>query len=262
MKSGRILSALAILFLVMPIPVAQMAFAADFTVNSTSACTLADAIKSANKDQAVGNCAAGDGHDTIYVSGDITLGANLPDIVSRITIKSDNGSIKRNISGNLSHRIFNIDNGGRLTLGTLQLIAGRNHGERGGAVRVLSGRADLNDVRMENNWAEKGGGALRVGNGSSTNCNKCAFVDNHSTNGGAIWVGDEGSSLVLTDSMVYNNSADYGGGMFIKQGSATISGTSFSNNSASQAGPDLYSIDAELIMQPSVSMSAQGHVSK
>ncbi len=62
--------------------------------------------------------------------------------------------------------------------------------------------------------------------------------------------------------MVYNNSADYGGGMFIKQGSATISGTSFSNNSASQAGPDLYSIDAELIMQPSVSMSAQGHVSK
>ena len=50
------------------------------------------------------------------------------------------------------------------------MIAGRYYGKRGGAVRVLLGRANLTDVRMEDNWAEKGGGALRVGNGSSATC--------------------------------------------------------------------------------------------
>ena len=69
------------------------------------------------------------------------------------------------------------------------------------------------------------------------------------------------SSLVLANSMVYNNSADRGGGMFIKQGSATISGTTFSNNTADE-GPDLLSLDAEITLQPSTSMSARGYVSK
>ena len=100
-------------------------------------------------------------------------------------------------------------------------------------LECCTGHANITDVRMENNWAEHGGGALRVGNGSSANCNMCQFVDNSAPLGGAIWVGDEGSSLVLTNSMVYNNSAEQGGGgMYIKQGSATIAGTTFSNNSA------------------------------
>ena len=60
---------------------------------------------------------------------------------------------------------------------------------------------------------------------------------------------DNGSNLVLQDSMVYNNSADRGGGMYIKQGSATISGTTFSNNSADE-GADLLSDDAEITVQP------------
>ena len=114
---------------------------------------------------------------------------------------------------------------------------------------------------MEDNWAEKGGGALRVGNGSSATCNKCQFVDNHSPIGGAIWVGDEGTNLVLENSMVYNNSADKGGGMYIKHGSATISGTTFSNNHAAE-GADLLSDDAEITLQPSSNIDARGIVRK
>ena len=260
MHTGKMLAMLMTFGLLLWVPVGQQTLAADFTVNSSSDCTLADAIKAANRDEAVGSCGAGQGKDTIVVTSNITLSANLPDIVSNITVKSHNGT-KHSISGAGVYHIFNIDNGGKLTLEVLQLIAGRYYGARGGAVRVLSGRANLTDVRMEDNWAEKGGGALRVGNGSSATCNKCQFVDNHSPIGGAIWVGDEGSNLVLENSMVYNNSADKGGGMYIKHGSATISGTTFSNNSADE-GADILSVDAELTIQPSVSMSGQGLVRK
>ena len=222
------LTVVATLLISFWLPAAQQTFAADFTVSSLSDCILADAIKSANRDEAVGSCGTGQGNDTIVVTSNITLSANLPDVVSNITVKSHNGT-KHTISGAGAYYIFNIDLGGRLTLEVLQLIAGRFYGARGGAVRVLSGQAHLTDVRMEDNWAELGGGALRVGNGSSATCRMCQFVDNHSPEGGAIWVGDEGTNLVLENSMVYNNSAERGGGMYIKQGSATISGTTFSN---------------------------------
>ena len=178
-----------------------------------------------------------------------------------MTINSNDHTIKRVISGDHAYRIFNVEDGASLTLLCLQLIDGRNHGMRGGAVRILRGSAHITDVRMENNWAENGGGALRVGNGSSATCRMCQFVDNSSPVGGAIWVGDEGTNLVLTDSMVYNNSADKGGGMFIARASATISGTTFSNNTAPE-GPDLLSVDARITLQPSSSIEARGIVNR
>ena len=259
MNTSKSLSLLATVALLLSFATALPTFATEFTVSSSSDCTLANAIKAANRDEAVGSCDAGQGNDTIFVSGDITLGATLPTMRSNMTITSDDHTVKRVISGNHAFRIFNVADGASLTLRSLQLIAGRNHGMRGGAIRVLQGHAQINDVRMENNWAEKGGGALRVGNGSSANCSMCQFVDNHSPTGGAIWVGDEGSSLVLTNSMVYNNSADRGGGMYVKQGSATISGTTFSNNTAAE-GPDLLSVNAEITLQPSANIEARGIV--
>ena len=111
---------------------------------------------------------------------------------------------------------------------------------------------------MENNWAEKGGGALRVGNGSSANCQMCQFVDNHSP----VKAAPSGSATKAAawswlNSIVYNNSADQGGGMYIKQGSATIAGTTFSNNSAAE-GPDLLSDNAEITLQASSRIATNG----
>ena len=117
--------------------------------------------------------APANGSDTIYLGDDITLGANLPTVRTNMTINSNDHAIKRVINGNHAYRIFNIEDGARLKLLCLQLINGRGHGIRGGAIRVLQGHAQVTDVRMENNWAEKGGGALRVGNGSSANCQMC-----------------------------------------------------------------------------------------
>lgn len=257
MNAGKKRSLLATVILILGFSAALPTYATDYTVNGNSACTLSDAINAANGDKAVGNCAAGSGNDTIYLSGDVTLGADLPTIWTTITVASNDHAVKRMISGNRAHRLFNIEGGASLTLQCLQLIGGRAYDQRGGAVRVLEGHATIIDVRMEDNWAGRGGGALRVGNGSSGNCQMCQFVDNHSPQGGAIWVGDEGSSLVLTNSMVYNNTAEQqGGGMYIKHGSATISGTTFSNNSAPE-GPDLLSLDAEISIQPSANIDRQ-----
>ena len=247
MNTRIVLSTLSTLILMLSIA-AQPTLAAEYTVSSNSACTLADAIRSANKNEAVGNCDAGGEIDVVLVTGDITLNAKLPTIRSGLTIMSDDTTIKRVISGDYKHRIFNVDQGANLTLRGLQLIAGKNRGQRGGALRILAGHVALIDVRMEHNWAEKGGGALRAGNRGTVTCNMCAFVDNQSTDGGAIWVGDYGN-ITLADSVVYNNSAERGGGMYIQYGHATIAGTTFSNNSAAE-GPDLLSIDAEIVVQP------------
>ena len=74
MRTRRILSVLAALFLMLPLSSTIRTFATDYTVDATTACTLADAVQAANGDQAVGNCSAGNGDDTIFLSGDITLG--------------------------------------------------------------------------------------------------------------------------------------------------------------------------------------------
>ena len=241
------------------LPMAYQALATDFTVGSTSSCTLPDAIQAANQNQAVGNCPAGDGDDTIYLADNITLDANLPTIVSNITVASDNYRFKRVINGNRAHPIFNVEDGGRLTLRQLDLINGHSLGMHGGAVRLVQGNAHMTDVRLENNWAQLGGGALSLIYGSSVTCSQCQFVDNHCGQGGAIWVGDQSSSIVLNNSLVYNNSADRGGGMFIRGGSATIAGTTFSNNVAGE-GHDLLSIDAEVVIEPDTIISPGGHV--
>ena len=170
MNARKPLSMLAALVLMLSLTTAQSALAATYAVSSGSACTLADAISAANKNQAVGGCSAGGEVDVIRVTGDITLTAELPSIQSNMTIISDDLGVKRVINGNFANRIFNIEGDPSVTIRGLQLINGRNHGMRGGAVRILSGNVALIDVRMENNWAELGGGALRAGSTGRVAC--------------------------------------------------------------------------------------------
>ena len=154
MKAGKSLKVLAFIALLLSL-VGQPALAAEFRVSSDSACTLADAIRAANKNAASGGCDAGGEIDVIRVTGDITLTSQLPTIRTNMTIISDDPSVKRTISGDFNWRIFNIDNGPHVTIRSLQLINGRNSGQRGGAIRIVNGKVALIDLRMENNWAEK-----------------------------------------------------------------------------------------------------------
>ena len=67
-----------------------IAFAALFAGASpaqASVCTLADHIRSANTNTAVGFCPAGTSHDIITIAEDITLTEALPPITGTITIE-------------------------------------------------------------------------------------------------------------------------------------------------------------------------------
>ena len=188
-------SPLTLVLALLCLALARPALAADFHVSATSACALADAIRAANQDAAVGGCPAGSGADTIYLVDDITLSAGLPTVRSDITITTDDYRFRRVISGNRAHSMFHIEDWGRLTLRQLDLIDAHSLGLHGGAVHLMQGYAHLTDVRLENNWAQLGGGALSVTIDGSATCDQCRFISNMSGKGGAIWIGDETASL-------------------------------------------------------------------
>ena len=87
-------------------------------------CTLADHIRSANTNTAVGFCPAGTSHDIITIAEDITLTEPLPPIRGTITIEGGGHTI----SGDGKYRIFDV-NGGNLTI--KNLYADRRKRSRG-----------------------------------------------------------------------------------------------------------------------------------
>lgn len=97
------------LFLAAPI------YAADIVVNEN--CSLVDAIKAANRDQAVKGCPAGEGADTITLSANTGLQYDPPKITSDMTI---DGKGYR-IHGNNRFRIFYIEAGNTVAIHNLTL---------------------------------------------------------------------------------------------------------------------------------------------
>ena len=81
-----------------------------------SVCTLADHIRSANTNTAVGFCPAGTSHDVITIADDITLTKPLPPITGTITIEGGGHTI----SGDGQFRIFDVS-GGNLTVKNVTL---------------------------------------------------------------------------------------------------------------------------------------------
>ena len=109
MKKLTLLLSILALFLFALMPV----YAADITVDEN--CSLADAIKGANTDEAVGGCSAGDGVDVINLAEEVILGAELPHIASTIIVKGNN----HRISGEGAHRIFYVLESGMLRIESL-----------------------------------------------------------------------------------------------------------------------------------------------
>ena len=123
--------------------------AAGITVNAT--CSLANAITAANTDAATGGCPAGNGADTITLSGHITLpaaasdtyidtsrGTNhvtnaLPYIASNITIEGGGYTI----SGDDKYRILHVSSG-RVVVNNVALTRGNAHRGEGGALFVAT----------------------------------------------------------------------------------------------------------------------------
>ena len=115
-------------------------------------CPLSDQIIAANTDAPSGGCLAGDGHDIITLTEDITLSGLLPRITSEITIEGNGHTI----SGDGRFRIFNVTDG-TLTLNNLTLTKGSvPPNAKGGAVYSGGALITLTHVTMMDNLASNG----------------------------------------------------------------------------------------------------------
>ncbi len=137
---------------------------------SASVCTLADHIRSANTNTAVGFCPAGTSHDIITIAADITLTEPLPPITGTITIEGGGHTI----SGDQQFRIFDVQ-GGDLTLKHLTLTEGR--ADHGGAVQLQAGTLTVNESSFVGNRTEKSAGAIYA-NGGTLEIRNSKFEDN------------------------------------------------------------------------------------
>ncbi len=252
-----ILTVLGILLLAAPVS------AADIVVNGN--CSLIDAIKAANRDQAVKGCPAGEGADTITLSANTGLQWDPPKITSDMTIDGQGYTIH----GNNRFRIFYIEEGHTVAIHNLTLTRSMaryksshlvmdGDDASGGAV-YNEGTLTISDSSFIHNVADEYGGAIH--NEGTLTISDSEFIDNRavalggaisnydgtlviidsrfsgntSEDGGAILNG-LGGRLAISNSSFNNNAAAVGGAVSNKAAEATISGSSFIDNRAKGIG--------------------------
>lgn len=179
-------------------------------------CTLADHIRSANTNTAVGFCPAGTSHDIITIAEDITLTEPLPPITGTITIEGGGHTI----SGDRKFRIFDV-NGGNLTIRHLTLDKGRATKGSGGFRYIINGEWVPMDA----------GGALRLDGGGQVRAENTTFSNGSADVGGAVAL-LHGKLSVHNSRFLRNRSTEHdGGAIFQRQGEVAISSSSFIGNS-------------------------------
>lgn len=224
-------------------------YAAGITADGTT-CTLANAIKSANTDSAVGGCAAGAGDDLITLTADVALTApfgivngedtGLPAITTTLTIAGNGHTIARDPSA-VPFRILVVDKA-TATLSSLTISGGA--GAYGGGILNHRGTLTLNDVTLSGNTADSGGG-LRQYRGTTT-LNATTLTGNTAGNGAGLYA-YRGTVNITGSSITNNNAPDgAGGGLVVYYKSvATISGSTISGNTAATGG-GIYSNASDL----------------
>ena len=171
-------------------------------------CKLRNAIVAANKDKAVKGCKAGSGADTIRLTSDITLTAELPKIKSHITIEGGNFTL----DGGNRFRLIYVG-GGTAVINNLKLQHGFN-ADRGGAVYIPNGSLTINNSVIVNNRTNGKGGAMRIKNGSVTINDSNISGNEARLNGGAI--SSRGPKLTINNSVIMGNRAHkLGGGIHV-----------------------------------------------
>ncbi len=263
MKATRL--TLSALFFVLPLlilavglatavfpPPAHAAPTATIIVNSTADtvvidgfCTLREAIVAANSDTGTADCTAGSGPDTITfsVNGTVTLGSELPNVTSPLTIQGNgtaNTIIEANANPNtVNYRIIRATTAtGNLTLSGVTLRHGGNtttppdggcvradtsgqltlvnslvescYGRFGGGVGTLSASLTVSNTVVQNNFANRDGGgidtqasAVTIANATITN-NRNINPNNNGVGGGIASFGN--SSFSMAGSVVSDNS--------------------------------------------------------
>ncbi len=207
-----------------------MAVAALFAATapaSASVCTLADHIRSANTNTAVGFCPAGTSHDVITLTEDVTLTEPLPPITGTITIEGGGHTI----SGDGQFRIFDV-NGANVTIKNLTLRDGK--AEYGGAIRLQGGsEVIISQSALAHNSAVYGGAITLVGGQRNRlTIESSSFLNNRAEwHAGALEIAG-GTVAIKNSSFQGNHSDDYGGAITNSNSTTRIENSTFYNNSA------------------------------
>ena len=184
--------------------------------------------------------------------------ANLPRIITRITILGRGAALVQAESSAGERRIINVGDSGNLTLARIK-VRGADYTGLGGAVYNDSGRLKVSHSSFSGNTSLTAGGAIfskddLVVRNSTFSRNQAgnpgATTD---TYGGAIYSGND---TTIVNSTFYDNeviSGSYGGygGAVTQQGDITIKHSTFADN-ASEYGSALYNLAGSFIVKNSV----------
>jgi hypothetical protein len=206
--------------------------AATITVDGVT-CTLAEAIDSANNDDAAGNgCMDGSGADIIHLQTDVPLSSTLPPISSEITLEG-NGYI---LDGNNAFRVLYVHTSGNLMLNEVTITGGYTLGAGGGIYN--SGTLTVNNSTLSGNFATKGGG-IRNSDFGTLIVNNSLISGNTAYSGGG--VNNFNGIVTMNNSTLEDNSAAKGGGIRnIGSGTLTLYNSTLKSNSADNTGGGIY----------------------
>ncbi len=247
---------MAALALVGPAPAAR----ADATiiVNSTddsatpgdSACTLREAIMNAKAvgDLSAGDCAAGDGADTIIfsVSGSIFLDSTLPDINDTLHAPlTIDGGEQIALDGQNRVRVLYVSPDNTLNLSGITITRGYREGdinnpEAGGAGIWNRGHVTVTNSTFSFNSGNFGGAIENDANNLDSvtlHISNSTFYSNSAINGygGAIYV--RGGDVVVANSTFSGNLSSFlGGGICSLTGTVTVTNSTFADNAAPRGG--------------------------
>lgn len=212
-------------------------------------CSLREAILAANSDAAYQECPAGFEADEIEiaVAGTIVLTADLPQIVSALTVRGL-GAGESAIDGGGTFEILHITNaaagnGELLRVEGLQLTGGR--AGDGGAIFAGSNRAlEVVDSLLIDNRSNVDGGAIRAEGAVSVTIERCSVIGNTAGgSGGGLAV--QGTETTVVDSTIAGNVAEIGpgGGIHALFGAlVTVRRSTLSGNLSSADGGGLAAV--------------------
>jgi CSLREA domain-containing protein len=213
------------LFAALVLLLASGARAATITVDATADaiaddgnCTLREAVRAANLNLAVDDCAQGTVDDVIVIPAgtytlalageeDVALTGDL-DVTNPVAIQGA-GAATTIVDGAGLDRVFQIG-GVTVSLSGLTIRGGDLDGSGvpvGGGVHVLGGTVDITDCVVDGNAAFYGGG-VTVSDGATT----------------------------ITRTTFSGNDAGFGGGLFVQGGSVLVVDSTFTGNEVSDLG--------------------------
>ena len=213
-------------------------------LNNDGDCSLREAIRAANTNQAVDACPAGSSSstDTIVVPPG-TYSLSLPgklendgltgdlDITSSLVLTG--GGVGNTIlDAHQIDRVLHVISAGSVTIRRLTIRGGsaplENSQSRGGGIFNQLSDLLVDDVLVTNNEALTTGGGMDNFGGTLT-VRRTTVKNNHAKDGGGVF---NGNQLVIENSLLNENTADESGGGLDNNSIASLRNVTFSSNHA------------------------------